>query len=121
MDEKIRKALYEAYADYSSMMDRFEKMICLAADAAGHSGSVMYQGTEYDLTPPFRRISFMDSLREASGEDLFSWEQKDLTKLLDEKGIITHANDRITILDKLFDHYVADRIMQPTITRGGYP
>ena len=106
--------LYEAYADYITMMDRFEEMICLAADAAGHNGTVVYQGTEFDLTPPFRRIGFMDSLREASGEDLFSWEQKDLIKLMDEKGIITHANDRITMLDKLFDHYVAHRILQPT-------
>ena len=106
--------LYEAYADYNSMMDRFEEMICLAADAAGHSGTVVYQGTEFDLTPPFQRIGFMDSLRDASGEDLFSWEQKDLIKLMDEKGIITHANDRITMLDKLFDHYVAHRIQQPT-------
>ncbi len=59
--------LYEAYADYNSMMNRFEEMICLAADAAGHSGTVVYQGTEFDLTPPFRRIGFMDSLRDASG------------------------------------------------------
>lgn len=56
----------------------------------------------------------MDSLREASGEDLFSWEPEDLSKLVNEKGIVTLANDRITMLDKLFDHYVAHRIQQPT-------
>jgi lysyl-tRNA synthetase class 2 len=106
--------LYEAYADYSVMMDRFEEMICVAADAAGHSGTVVYQGTEFDLTPPFRRIGFMDSLRDASGEDLFSWDLEDLSKLMHEKGIITKANDRIAMLDKLFDHYVAHRIEQPT-------
>ncbi len=106
--------LYEAYADYNVMMDRFEEMICAAAGAAGQSNSIIYQGTEFDLTPPFRRIVFMDSLRDASGEDLFSWEPEDLRKLMDEKGIITQANDRITMLDKLFDHYVAHRIQQPT-------
>ena len=106
--------LYEAYADYSIMMDRFEEMIRLAANAAGHGGTIVYQGTEYDLTSPFRRIGFMDSLREASGEDLFSWDTKNLGKLMDEKGIISQSNDRITMLDKLFDHYVAHRIQQPT-------
>ena len=106
--------LYEAYADYNVMMNRFEEMIRLAADAAGHSGTIVYQGTVYDLTPPFRRIGFMDSLREASGEDLFSWDTDDLKNLMHEKGLITQANDRITMLDKLFDHYVAHRIGQPT-------
>ncbi|MEN8208061.1 MAG: lysine--tRNA ligase [Candidatus Fermentibacteria bacterium] len=106
--------LYEAYADYSVMMNRFEEMIRTAADAAGHSGTIVYQGTEFDLTPPFRRIGFMDSLQEASGEDLFSWDTDALTKLMDEKGIITSSNDRIAMLDKLFDHFVADRITQPT-------
>ncbi|MCD4702485.1 MAG: hypothetical protein K8S24_11570 [Candidatus Aegiribacteria sp.] len=106
--------LYEAYADYNAMMNRFEDMICAAAEAAGHSDSIMYQGTEFDLTPPFRRIDFMDSLRDASGEDLFSWESADLSKLMDEKGIVTQANDRMTMLDKLFDHYVAHRIQQLT-------
>lgn len=106
--------LYEAYADYSVMMNRFEEMIRMAADAAGHSGTMVYQGTEFDLTSPFRRIGFMDSLKDASGEDLFSWDTDDLTKLMDEKGIITSSNDRIAMLDKLFDHFVADRIIQPT-------
>jgi lysyl-tRNA synthetase class 2 len=59
-------------------------------------------------------MGFLDSLREASGEDLFSWETEDLRKLVDRNGIITQADDRITLLDKLFDHYVAHRIQQPT-------
>jgi len=106
--------LYEAYADYSDMMRRFEQMTCAAADAAGHSGSIPYQGKEIDLTTPFRRIGFLDSLSEASGHDLFSWEPGDLRKLLEDNGIETSADDRITMLDKLFDHYVAHRILQPT-------
>lgn len=106
--------LYEAYADYNVMMNRFEEMLCVAAEAADHSGSVVYQGDNIDISPPFRRIGFLDSLREASGEDLFSWETEDLRKLIDKNGIITQADDRITMLDKLFDHYVAHRIQQPT-------
>ena len=106
--------LYEAYADYSVMMNRFEEMIRTAAEAAGHSGTIAYQGTEFDLTPPFRRIGFMDSLQDASGEDLFSWEPEDLSRLLNEKGVISRATDRIAMLDKLFDYFVADRIIQPT-------
>jgi lysyl-tRNA synthetase class 2 len=106
--------LYEAYADYSVMMNRFEDMFCAAAEVAGHGDSFVYQGENIDITPPFRRTGFLDSLRKASGEDLFSWEIEDLRRLIDKNGIITQADDRITMLDKLFDHYVARRIQQPT-------
>ncbi len=106
--------LYEAYADYTTMMNRFEEMSVSAAAAADHGRSFEYQGTVIDFTPPFRRIGFLDSLREASREDLFSWETEDLKELIIRNGINTQADDRTTMLDKLFDFYVANRIVQPT-------
>ena len=106
--------LYEAYADYNVMMKRFEELVLSASEAFLPGDSVVYRGTELDLSPPFRRIGFMDSLRRASGEDLFDWETEDLRKLLESEGIRSDSENRLDILDKLFDHYVADRIVQPT-------
>lgn len=106
--------LYEAYSDYRGMMRLFEEMVAGCAEAAGVGTRIMYQGTSIDLTPPFERIGFMDSLKEASGEDLFSREPEELKALLEEKGIISEADDRMTMLDKLFDHFVAHRTVQPT-------
>ena len=106
--------LYEAYSDYEGMMRRFEEMVAGAAEAAGAGREIILDGTPIDLEPPFERIGFMDSLREASGEDLFSWEPGDLKRLLQEIGVVSEAADRITMLDKLFDHYVAHRIVMPT-------
>lgn len=106
--------LYEAYSDYAGMMDRFEEMVVGAASAAGLGDEMEYQGATISLKPPFQRIGFVDSLRMASGEDLFSWAPEDLRGLLERQGIASDADDRITMLDKLFDHYVAHRIVQPT-------
>ncbi len=106
--------LYEAYADYNVMMTRFEEMVITAAGVSGIGSDLVYQGTLIHLSPPFRRIGFLDSLKAASGEDLFSWEPEDLETLARKNGIATLAKDRITLLDKLFDFYVADRIEQPT-------
>ncbi len=106
--------LYEAHADYTVMMKRFEEMLLEAAETAGKGTRIEYQGETIDLHPPFRRIGFMDSLKEASGEDLFSWNDDDLEALVREKGIDTQSSDRISMLDKLFDHYVVERIVQPT-------
>ena len=96
------------------MMARFEDMVAGAAEAAGAGKAIVLEGTRIHLEPPFRRIGFMDSLREASGEDLFSWEPEDLKSLLEKIGVVSEAADRVTMLDKLFDHYVAHRIVQPT-------
>ncbi|MCK4671014.1 MAG: lysine--tRNA ligase [Candidatus Aegiribacteria sp.] len=106
--------MYEAYADYNVMMTRFEEMVITAAGVSGIGSDLEYQGTMIHLSPPFRRVGFLESLSEASGEDLFSWEPEDLETLSRKNGIATHAKDRITLLDKLFDFYVADRIEQPT-------
>lgn len=106
--------MYEAYADYNVMMTRFEEMVNIAAGVSGIGSDIEYRGTLIHLSPPFRRIGFLESLLAASGEDLFSWEPEDLETLARKNGIATHAKDRITLLDKLFDFYVADKIEQPT-------
>lgn len=106
--------MYEAYADYNVMMTRFEEMVITAAGVSGTGSDFEYKGTLIHLSQPFRRIGFLDSLSKTSGEDLFSWEPEDLEALAQKNGIATPAKDRITLLDKLFDFYVADRIEQPT-------
>lgn len=106
--------MYEAYADYNVMMTRFEEMVTTAAGVSGIGSDLEYQGTLIHLSPPFRRIGFLESLKKASGEDLFSWELEDLETLSRKNDIAALAKDRITLLDKLFDFYVADRIEQPT-------
>jgi lysyl-tRNA synthetase class 2 len=106
--------LYEAYADYTVMMSRFEEMVAEAAESAGTGTEIIYQGKELSLKPPFERVGFMDSLKDASGEDLFSWDTRDLAALLSKENIECEGEDRITMLDKLFDHYVTHRLHRPT-------
>jgi lysyl-tRNA synthetase class 2 len=106
--------LYEAYADYEVMMRRMEDMVECALKACGLDHSIVYQGTEVDLKPPFGRIGYVESLKEASGEDLISWPAGDLRRLADDVQVAPGTEDRWTLIDKLFDYYVADRIVQPT-------
>jgi lysyl-tRNA synthetase class 2 len=106
--------LYEAYVDYTAMMRRFEEMTSAAASAAGVGPIVQFRGVSVDLTPPFARLGFEDSLRKASGEDLFSWEPAELQRLALSLGLDVPATDRPSLLDKLFDHFVADHIQAPT-------
>jgi lysyl-tRNA synthetase class 2 len=60
---------YEAYGDYSSMMDLTEAVIVAAAGAAGTPARFEWMGHTVDLTPPFRRAQYDDLLREVAGCD----------------------------------------------------
>lgn len=53
---------YQAYADYKDLMDLTEDMLrTLANDVLG-STQMTYQGRDYDLGAPFKRISVFDSI-----------------------------------------------------------
>ncbi|NQZ33010.1 MAG: lysine--tRNA ligase [Oceanospirillaceae bacterium] len=53
---------YQAYADYNDLMDLTEELMRkLATDVLG-STTITYQGSEYDLSQPFTRISVVDSI-----------------------------------------------------------
>ncbi len=49
--------LYLAYADYRDLMDWIEKAIRGMADAIHGGQKLTYQGREYDLARPFRRVT----------------------------------------------------------------
>ncbi len=105
--------LYEAWTDYNGMMERFEGIVKAAADASGAGETVLFQGHEISLSPPFKRIPFIPALHEKSGEELFDWEVKELSALADKLGLGNDITDKPTLLDKLFDHFVTPGLIQP--------
>jgi len=60
---------YEAYGDYHSMMALLEGMIPALAQAVCGTLQIQYRGQPIDLTPPWRRVTMRDALRDASGLD----------------------------------------------------
>ena len=56
--------LYLAYADYRDLMDWIEKAIRGLAETTHGSQRVTYQGREYDLSQPFRRITVEQAILE---------------------------------------------------------
>ena len=54
---------YEAYADYEDIAARLEELISHVAREVGYDGPV-------DFTPPWRRVSLHDAIREKTGLDI---------------------------------------------------
>src|ERR1051326_5054368 len=61
--------LYEAYADYTGMMDLTEQIVAHVAEIGAGGSHIQYGGTAIDLTPPWPRRSMAELVLEATGTD----------------------------------------------------
>src|SRR5262249_3500837 len=59
--------LYQAYADYRSMMDLTEGMIVACVEALGGGMKLPYGDHQIDFTPPWQRAAYADLFREYVG------------------------------------------------------
>jgi lysyl-tRNA synthetase class 2 len=111
--------LYEAYADYNDMMELMENLVAYVCEKVNGTTKVMYQGTEIDLTPPWRRITMVDAVKEYAGID-FSQIKTDAEaqaiakeKHLEFKKEIKDCT-KADVLNALFEEYAEHHFVQPT-------
>src|SRR5690606_17982127 len=62
--------IYEAYSDMEGMMKLTEDLFAYVAKEVVGTTKITYQGQEIDLTPPWRRLSMIDAIKEYAGIDL---------------------------------------------------
>jgi lysyl-tRNA synthetase class 2 len=107
--------LYLAYADYRDIMDWIEKAMRGLADTLNGSPKLQYQGREYDLAKPFRRVTVEEAIIENNpGIDPLSL--RDITylrKICEKLGIPVHAHDgpgklQMEIFEKTAEHTLMD-------------
>lgn len=103
---------YEAYADYSIMMDRVEHVVTCAADAVRSSFA---SARVPELTPPFARVSWVDTLNRALGQEAFAMSDEALRNAARRVGVEKiDALSRVKLLDELFHALVESKIEEPT-------
>lgn len=69
---------YEAYTDYHDQMKQFEELVCHVIQSVRGTLKISYQGKELDFTPPWRRLSVYDGIREHAGFDPVNISDADL-------------------------------------------
>ena len=110
--------LYEAYADYHDMMDMVEELFSKCAIKVKGTTKVIYQEQEIDLTPGWKRISMIDSIKEACGVDFNTIHtDEEAVALAKERNIEIPDKTKETrgdVISLFFDEYVEKTLVQPT-------
>jgi lysyl-tRNA synthetase class 2 len=109
--------LYQAYADYTDLMEMIETLFQGLADTMIGSRRIMYQGTEIDLSQSFARMSIEDIIL-ANNADLDPMSLRDaayLRRVCDHMKIPYKAGDgpgklQIEIFERTGEH----TLVQPT-------
>ncbi len=103
---------YQAYADYNDMMELTEGMITSLVMELHGTYKIPYGEKTIDMTPPWKKRTFVELLREYGGVDFY--DLKGLTKKAEEIGLSTHGLNRDRIANDLFEELVELHLQDPT-------
>lgn len=110
--------IYKAYADYNDMMKITEDMISSVAQQVLGTMKVNYQGTEIDFTPPWRRITMVDAVKEYSGVDFNTITEEEARVIAKERHLEFKKDladcSKADVLNAMFEEYAEDKMIQPT-------
>lgn len=106
---------YQAYADYHDLMDLTECLIRELAQTILATLNLSYQGDNYDLSKPFKRLSVLNAILEFNPQ----WSVKDLTDLNTLQkitaGLKLPSSDSVGKLQfAIFEETVEQKLKQPT-------
>ncbi|MDO4553155.1 MAG: lysine--tRNA ligase [Bacillota bacterium] len=103
---------YMAYANMENVIEVTEQVVSRAALAATGSMVINYQGKEFDLTPPWRKLKMQDAVKEITGVDFDAIETDEEARA----AAIAYGMDkdqvkgmsRGLLIAEMFDEYCED-------------
>jgi lysyl-tRNA synthetase, class II len=109
--------LYQAYADYNDMMDLAESLISGVVDHCLGTLVLERDGKTLDFTPPFRRVPFVEGIRERTGLDLRTASDAEMRAALlqvnaDPQAVALLGGGRLQ--DEVFKTFLEPHLVQPT-------
>lgn len=112
--------IYEAYSDMEGMMKLTEDLFAYVAKEVLGTTKITYQGQEIDLTPPWRRLSMIDAIKEYAGVDLSGqMSDEEALALAKEHHIEVEASWSYGhVVNAFFEKYCEDKLIQPTLIYG---
>ena len=107
--------VYQAFADYHDMMELLEQMMAEVVEDVTGGAVISYAGEDIDFSPPWRRASYFELLKEATGRDLRDTDAEEAARLGEELGMTIHTRSpKGKVLDQIFEESVQPKLLQPT-------
>ncbi len=109
--------VYQAYADYNDMMALTEGIITTVAQEVLGTLQITYQEVAVDLTPPWRRVTMHDLVKEYTGLDFNAFQTLEEAKAASKNAGLEDIEDCSSIgklLNEAFEQKVEEKLIQPT-------
>ena len=104
--------LYQAYSDYNGMMELTESLVTSQVNELYGGYEIPFGERKIDMTPPWRRATFCELLKEHSG---VSYEDEaGLVRKSKELGLEIKGVDRDNLANNIFEQLVEETLNNPT-------
>jgi len=107
--------IYVAYKDYKWMMDFTEEMIEKVALDLHGTTKIQVGDQEIEFKRPFKRITMMDAIKEATGYDIEGKDEAQLRDIADSLSVeLDDTMGKGKIIDEIFGEKAEVHMIQPT-------
>jgi lysyl-tRNA synthetase class 2 len=103
--------LYQAYADYRTMMDLTEGLIVACVEALGGGLKLPHGDQTIDFTPPWQRKTYAELFQEHAGVPLT--DTAAVTRVAEQSGFPTAGKHPDVVIHHLFEERVEDKLAGP--------
>lgn len=112
--------IYQAYGDYEVMMQLCEDLISAVMFKVNGSMQIDFEGQQLDFTPPWRRVTMLDAIKEATGLDFSLIKgDEDARQAARQLGLeVKEGASRGELINEIFEQFVEDKLIQPTFVYG---
>ena len=111
--------LYEAFADYNDMMEIMENLVAYVCEKIHGTTKITYQGAEIDFTPPWRRATMVDLVKEYANIDFNEIKTHEEARAIAKEKHLEFKKElkdctKADVLNALFEEYAEEHLIQPT-------
>ncbi len=107
--------LYVAYKDYNWMMEFVEGLITNICKTVFDTYEFIFENNKINFKSPWKRISFVDAIKDKTGINVLEAPVEDLKKLAKNLGIdLSAVEGRAKLIDEIFGAAVEPELIQPT-------
>lgn len=109
--------LYQAYADYTDMMDLMEELITFVAIQIKGTLEFEYQGVELNFNRPWKRLTMIEAIKEYGGVEVsFDMSLDELRDIAKKHGVeVKNYYGKGKLITEIFEKTAEEKIAGPVI------